>query len=211
MHIEQYVGSELERVHGWCDKDKAELLYKTILSEKYVLSVEIGVFGGSSLFPQALAFKKAGVGTAFAIDPWMNDVCLEEMVNPENQKWWGSLDLESVYKDFQSKMRSYDVTKHVQVFRMRSSEAVGSFAEKSIDLLHIDGNHSEKLAYEDAVGYLPKVRPGGHIFYDDATWSEESGVCSTKKGLEHLLTQCDVVCTTGKDCVVLRKRQYIKA
>jgi hypothetical protein len=74
-------------------------------------------------------------------------------------------------------------------------------------LLHVDGNHCERLAYEDAVNYLPKVKKNGFIFFDDSNWVESGDKPSTGKAIEYLLKFCDHIDTTGRaSCVILKKR-----
>ena len=56
-----------------------------------------------------------------------------------------------------------------------------------IDLLNIDGNHSEIASCRDVEWYLPMVSHGGVIFLDDADWA------STQKAVAMLSEQCDVI------------------
>ena len=65
----------LPSIHGWCSYEKAEKFVETITDQKPQLCVEIGVFGGSSLIPQALALKPHS-GVIIGIDPWKNDASL---------------------------------------------------------------------------------------------------------------------------------------
>ena len=71
-----------------------------------------------------------------------------------------------------------------------------------IDILHIDGNHSEQASYLDVTKWVPLVRSGGWIFFDDMTWFE-NGVFTTARAVEWLnancykLAECTDVCTWG--------------
>ena len=77
----------LPTIQGWCTIEKAAKLIELIVSNKLETCVEIGVFGGSSLVPQAMAIRYNGGGLVYGIDPWENNSALEEMVHPDHRKW----------------------------------------------------------------------------------------------------------------------------
>jgi predicted O-methyltransferase YrrM len=205
MEISSFLETHLPTIEGWCEKDKALKLYEIIREVKPDLCVEIGVFGGSSLIPQALALKHNNKGTIAGIDPWNNNSAIEEMENLANKNWWGQVDLQGVYDRFLNKLKIYEVEQFCKIIRRKSNQAVSRFDDSSIDVLHIDGNHCEKLAYEDSVMYYPKVKTGGYIFFDDIGWTENSQTISTEKGLNFLMQYCEKICLVGKDCMVLKK------
>src|SRR5207253_2260571 len=78
---------------------------------------------------------------------------------------------------------SYDETTFEEVVRhnrlyyqnfstlLRSSfdQALERFASESIDLLHIDGHHTEGAVRHDLQAWLPKLRPGGILLLHDVT------------------------------------------
>ena len=107
---------------------------------------------------------------------------------------------------FLQNIQNYQLEQFVNVVRKKSSEVVEQFGESTIDILHIDGNHCERLAYEDCVNFLPKVKSGGYVFFDDTTWVEQGNVASTQKGYSYLKEYCDEICIVSKDCAVLQKR-----
>ena len=39
-----------------------------------------------------------------------------------------------------------------------------------VDILHIDGGHAEENALEDVRVYVPLVRKGGYVWFDDSNW-----------------------------------------
>ena len=205
MDINSFLETHLPTIEGWCEKDKALKLYDIIREVKPDLCVEIGVFGGSSFIPQALALKHNNKGTIAGIDPWSNNSAIEEMENFANKNWWGQVDLQGVYDRFLNKLKIYEVEQFCKIIRKKSNQAVSRFDDSSIDVLHIDGNHCEKLAYEDSVMYYPKVKIGGYIFFDDIGWTENSKTISTEKGLNFLMQYCENICLVGKDCMVLKK------
>jgi Methyltransferase domain len=90
------------------------------------------------------------------------------------------------------------------LIRARADAVADEFSVESIGLLHVDGNHSEALSMRDVTLYLPKVAPGGHIFFDDISWTENA-VVTTHRALRYLLEHgCQEVDRTG-DCAILRK------
>lgn len=196
----------LPQMPGWCSKDKADKLIQTIKENNLQLSVEIGVFGGSSFFPQALAMKDKGSGLAIGIDPWTTDSALEDMTNEANKNWWGSLNLETIYNAFMKNIEKYELNKFCNILRNKSENIVNQITDESIDLLHIDGNHCERLAYQDSVLFLPKVKHGGYVFFDDIGWVESGNIASTQKGLTYLKEFCDEIGIVGKDCMILQKK-----
>jgi predicted O-methyltransferase YrrM len=199
----------LPKIPGWCSPAKAALMVKVIREYKPQLCIEIGTFAGSSLIPQALALKLNGSGIIYGIDPWRKEDALEEMIGEEHKAWWGKVDLDDMMAHCQHFIRHLGVGAQVHLLRDKAENVVDQFKDGSVDLLHIDGNHSEALAYRDATLWLPKVRPGGHIFFDDIFWAEgkpgEAPKPTTRKAVMFLLEHCtrlDLI----KDCMLMRKK-----
>lgn len=193
-------------IQGWCSLEKAQALCEAILSAVPELCVEIGVFGGSSLIPQAMALKENGRGIIHGIDPWSVDAALEEMHSPENKEWWGKkVDLEGVYKHCCDNIRHCGVQDYCRLIRQKAEDVVTEFFDESIDILHIDGNHSEALSYKDATLYLPKVKRGGLIFFDDIWWADGQEEATTRKAIVFLQESCVKLRLVGKDCMILQK------
>ena len=192
------------QIHGWCKPEKAAALVETILSRRFTTCVEIGVFGGSSLIPQALALKALGAGKIIGIDPWTTDAVLEDMQNKDHVDWWSKCDLESIYASCCGFVGSTGTTPYVELIRDKAENVYQRFADESIDLLHIDGNHSEALAYKDATLYLPKVKPGGIIFFDDIYWHDGGDEPATRKAIVFLQQHCTKL-NLVHDCMLLQK------
>jgi len=202
--FDEYISKHHTKVDGWCSIDKAKNLNGIIRQNKPELCVEIGVFGGSSLIPQALALQENERGIIVGIDPWTKDAALEEMSNNDNKNWWSSLDYNQIYKKLSDIINQFELNDFVDLIKDKSENVVNNFKNESIDILHIDGNHCETLAYKDSVNYFPKVKLGGYIFFDDINWREEPNVISTKKGLDYLNKYCEQIKIVG-DCIVLKK------
>jgi hypothetical protein len=105
-----------------------------------------------------------GVGTIHGIDPW-NPVASAEGYKGEHVKFWSSLDHEAIFQGFKQalmKLRIQDVCK---IHRCKSDEFdVKSI--NSIDILHVDGTHTDQ-ATRDVVRYASNVRVGGFVILDD--------------------------------------------
>jgi predicted O-methyltransferase YrrM len=193
----------LPTIHGWCSPEKAKNLMEVILDIKPDLCVEIGVFGGSSLIPQALPLRHNKKGKIYGIDPWTKDAALEEMIEEDHKNWWAALDIEDIYKHCQHNVASLDLDNYCTLVRDKSENVVDMFEDNSIDLLHIDGNHSEALSYKDATLFFPKLKVGGYIFFDDIWWTEKNKV-TTRKAIVYLLERCKKVGLVT-DCMVMIK------
>lgn len=194
----------LPTVDGWCTPDKAKHLVDAILERKPQLCVEIGVFGGSSLLPQAMALQSLGGGVIHGIDPWSTEAALEEMLGQENKDWWQKVDLEKIYQNCLKHVAKLKLDRHVNLIRAKAADVVGQFEDETVDILHIDGNHSEALSYQDATLYLPKVKRGGLIFFDDIWWADGTTSVTTRKAIMFLLQSCTRLGLVG-DCMMLQK------
>lgn len=187
---------------GWCPAEKAKHIMNIIYSYPSEVCVELGVFGGSSFYPlvAALAYKQQGI--AYAIDPWENQSCMEG--HEQDEKWiedhknyWEKIDLNKIMNKFIENMHKNGLEEKYAIMRMSSQQALAYFDDESIDFLHIDGNHSETASVFDVTHWLPKVKKGGVICFDDAWWD------STKKAVRLLLQECDIMKETNP------KWQYI--
>lgn len=172
-------------IAGWCNKEKARRMMDLIYEVKPNLCVEVGVFGGSSIYPTASALKFLDQGLVCAIDPWKNSNCLEGYaVDDPNYQWWSQVNLEQILQGFTRMLNRFKLKPYCHVMRMTGLKALDEFADESIDILHIDGNHTSDSALSDAEMYLPKVKKGGYIWFDDVNWG------STNKACEFLKERC---------------------
>ncbi len=189
-------------IQGWCSTEKALKLMDLIHDTQPEVCVEIGVFGGSSIYPMASALKFQKHGVIYAIDSWVKEDCIDgyESTDP-NYTWWVSLDYEKIYQDFLHMLEDFRLLKYCNVLRMNSMSAVQYFSDESIDILHIDGNHSEQSALQDVLLFFPKVKTGGYIWFDDVNWS------STRKAVLYLSDRCEVIFdrSIGTECFLFQK------
>lgn len=187
---------------GWCSTEKAAKIMNLVHKTEAQICVEIGVFGGASIYPFASALKFAKQGVIYAIDPWKVEDCLVGYdVEDPNYQWWSKLDLEGVYRYFLEMLSSYQLKDYCNVLRMKSEEALDTFADASIDILHIDGNHTEGVSLRDVLMYFCKVKKGGYIYFDDANWP------STASAVAYLHEHCEWIPedSIGNECLLFKK------
>lgn len=197
--IRTYISHILPNTEGWCTQAKAESLARHVLSHKPAVCVEIGVFAGRSLFAIALALRHNQNGHVLGIDPWSPKASVEGFQHdPPNREWWTKCDHSYIYGEFMRVLHDLKLESWVDTLTCTSEQALAiltiiqrRYAPKFIDLLHIDGNHSEKQALFDVEHYVPLVMPGGTVFFDDCDWT-------TTKLAQNLLNQlCDQVEMVG--------------
>lgn len=160
------ITEELPSITGWCSLEKAIALASAVVALRPTVVCELGIWGGKSAIPLALALQSLGDGKLIAVDPWKPSASVEGM-EPVNAEWWGRADHEAVYQHFVGHVQRLKLS-HLVHIRRDHSDAVTP--EEQIGLLHLDGNHGPQ-ALRDAKRFGPKVRLGGLLFADDLTWS----------------------------------------
>lgn len=164
--------SELVKLHGWCLPDKMQRLYDLVILSDAKTTVELGVFGGRSLFPMAMAHKDKGTGYARGFDSYSHEDCVEGSNDPENNSWWKSLDLDSIYKETLEWMNNNGLEPWCRIERMNTKDAHKHFENNSIDILHQDSNHSSEVILEELKLWIAKLKVDGYWINDDANWKE---------------------------------------
>jgi hypothetical protein len=117
--------------------------------------VELGTHMGESYFAFCQAIADNGVHCqAFAVDTWGGDVHT------------GAYD-DQVFNEVDSYNREL-YSSFSRLLRMRFDQALKKFDDGSIDLLHIDGEHTYEAVERDFRRWWPKVKPGGVVIMHDA-------------------------------------------
>lgn len=161
----------------WCTLEKAEALACLIVALRPRRIVEIGIWRGGSFVPMVMALRhahaSAGSCMAIAIDPWdpRASVAGEE---PANAQWWGDTvgvrGHEDAYDAFVARLEREGLSAFVEIIRKPSDEAR---PPSRIDLLHVDGNHTDQ-AIRDVERFAPEIVRGGVLVLDDMDWSSGS-------------------------------------
>jgi len=199
--LTDFILSSLPSIEGWCSREKAINFVDLVLEVKPEICVEIGVFGGSSLFPVASTLKFLEQGFIIAIDPWdktENQRHLTEFEDRGHVLWWSKINFEEIHASYKRMLKIYQLEDYCVTLRMTSEKAVPWIW--NIDILYIDGAHSEEAIKKDVVLYLPKVREGGYIWLNDTLWEQ------SQPAIELLLQECNVVkLIDNGNCILFQK------
>lgn len=160
---------------GGCTLGKACVLASLIREYNLTTTVDIGVYRGRSLFPQALAHKRYASGVAYGVDPWSASEAREYDNLPlkrEIDRWAEETDFETVYQSVRALSNALGYKNHCVLLRKTSADAIAYFRERDVlfSLVHIDGNHDTEKVSQDVELYLPRVEKGGFVIMDDVTW-----------------------------------------
>lgn len=158
-------------LEGWLSDEKYNKLYDLIINSHPTNLVEIGVFGGKSFFTQAFALKENGHGKIIGIDPWNVENNIEYVNNPEVINWWSKIDYNLLYTSCQRFINTHNLEQYAELKKVTSHDYI-THINFDIDILHIDGNHEEESSCRDVELYLPKIKSGGYVWFDDATWHQ---------------------------------------
>jgi hypothetical protein len=164
--------ADVEHVPGWCSAVRADLMMDLVVEHGLRTCVDVGAFGGASCLPVAEALRYCGAGEVHAVDAWRRDIAVEGW-NPEtpDYRWWSALDFDRLHDDFEVLLHRRGLAGWCRIVRMHSIEAAARFADASIDFIHMDGSHHDEGALADARAFLPKLRDGGLLLFNDAHWT----------------------------------------
>jgi len=183
--------------HGWCTPEKALAMAALIAKQMPSVCVEIGVYSGRSLVPQAMVLNALSNGVIYGIDPWKKSHAAEGNCSEADKAWWNSLDLHVIHNYCMDRIWEHALDANCVVIRAASHHCADLF--QSIDILHIDGCHSEESSCRDVNLYMPRVRSGGHIWIDDIDWT------TTAKAQAMIAARSDKIDQVGT-CALYRKK-----
>ncbi|HSX12960.1 MAG TPA: class I SAM-dependent methyltransferase [Chlamydiales bacterium] len=200
--LKDQVCNILPSLEGWCSKEKALNFIDLVLEVKPNVCVEIGVFGGASLFPVASALKFLGKGIVVGIDPWERSECIKHyhpIKERDDYIWWSCLDFNNIYDSYCMMLRR-NALGDFCISIKSTSERAASFL-KDIDILYIDGNANEQVTVQDVTLYLPRVLSGGYIWINNAHWPQR------EKAIYLLGESCDFVKSIDNgSCLLFKKK-----
>ena len=151
---------------GWTTPEFAELLVATVFSLRPKVCLEVGVWGGRSLIPVAMALKALDYGMIIGVDPWSAAESVKGQTGA-NREWWDNQAMhDQVRSRFDHALTMFQLHPYVVIERKPSGDVNPPV---SIDFLNIDGNHGE-TATHDVVKFAKRVSPGGMCYLDDIDW-----------------------------------------
>lgn len=173
--LKNHVWNVISKLDGWCDQGRANMLIDLVLNHRPKVCVEIGVFGGRSLIAMGFALQHLGHGGYITgIDPWSVEAAIEGE-SEKNVEWWSqSVDLEKIYANFAQNIINLKLTYHCRWIRAKAEEVAAIYPENSINLLSLDGNHSELASTREVQMWLPRIAPQGVIVIDDTDWTTQA-------------------------------------
>jgi hypothetical protein len=164
---------------GGCSLSKAYMLAWLIGRYGLKETVDIGVYRGRSLFPQALAHRRFTEGVVYGVDPWSAAEAREKDISLQDEKdeeainrFIDQVDWQTVYYEVESMKNDSHYEKHCVLLRKTSADAVAYFQDNGIsfDMVHVDGNHDTEKVIEDVRLYLPHLRDNGFLILDDVSF-----------------------------------------
>jgi|ERR1700722_540616 len=202
--LKERVCQALPEMHGWCSREKALNFIDLVLLVKPKLCVEIGTYGGASLFPVASTLKFLGKGVIIGIDPWDKIECIkwfDPVEEAADLHWWGNVNFNYILMSHLSMIKRHGLIDYCITLKTTSEKAAVEISPDSVDILYIDGNHSEAVSTQDVILYLPKVHSGGFIWFNDSLWERRQQAVSL------LVESCDVVkLIDNGNCILFKKR-----
>ena len=134
--------------------------YNLIKNLEPELVVELGTWKGTSFYSFCQAAKDQKLKTKLvAIDTWQGD---------SQSGTYG----DHVFDEFKKLLSTYYGPVQASFMRQTFNEAVSSFADNSIDILHIDGFHTYKAVSNDFNTWKGKVKENGIILFHDISVKE---------------------------------------
>lgn len=147
---------------GWFLGEEA-VAYRRLASQiQDGVIVELGVWKGKSM-SEILDIAAANRCQVFAVDLWYH--------HPDGGLYAGpnALDIRGV---FEQNLALLGHTDRVRLIQEDTATAAAHFADGSVDLLFVDGDHSHAGVVRDLRAWLPKLKPDGILFGHDYSWFE---------------------------------------
>lgn len=199
--IREAIHSYVIRMEGWTEPERCCEIAACILEIKAQVCVDIGMYAGRSSVAMGFAARQLITSRVYAIDAWNPDIAVDNDDRKEGVDWWqSSVPLEEIHRQAVRAIWDHHLEQWVIILRTKSEYCYQLFPD--IDLINIDGGHSELTSCRDVELYLPRVRTGGYVLFDDCGWP------TTQKAIGMIEKECDLVNTfNGKsEARTYRKR-----
>jgi predicted O-methyltransferase YrrM len=184
-------------ISGWASPEKMLDMYRLVRFARPSIVIEIGTYAGRSFLPQVLGLKHNDHGVAWAVDPW--EPGPTQYGTPVvGQEFWVNVDFASRRAELEKNLQDSQLLPWARVLKSHSIDAAPRWGLESVDILHIDGNHTEEISSADVETYLPKLKPGGFLWLDDSHWP------SLAKARRIVESRCEFVHDYGY-CLLMKK------
>jgi len=135
-------------IAGWMSETDLQFLYEEASKvPEFGIIVELGSWLGRSTAAIIMGAKTRNI---FSVDTWQG--CESEPFPEEKRKYFMEL--------FKQDMKIFAGFVPI-IFDTTTDRAARCFADRSIDFLFLDGDHSEPQVYWDLVNWLPKMKDNG--------------------------------------------------
>lgn len=187
-HIQRAIHEYIPHMEGWTSPERGCEMAAAIIEIKARVCVDIGVFAGRSTIAMGFAARDLGNCMVYGIDPWSPAAAYAGDDVEVSAQWWKEKsNLEAIHQQAMKAVWDHNIEPWLVIIRARSEYVHQLFSK--IDVLNIDGAHGEKSSCQDVINYMPKLRAGGYLFFDDADWG------STQKALTLIEKECELVNT----------------
>lgn len=190
-HIGKAIWEYIPNQDGWTTPERGCEMAEHILETKAKVCVDIGVFAARSTIAMGFAARELIDSHVYGVDAWKIDSAVEGDNVEENAKWWKErANLEQMHWQAVHMIWAHRLDQWVTLIRNNSQYVHQLFPV--IDFLNIDGCHTEIASCRDVELYLPRVKSGAYVMFDDSDWG------STQKALSMIEEQCELVSDNGK-------------
>lgn len=171
-------------IAGMCSEEKVLALIAALRHAPEGDIVEIGSWWGRSAAALVWLTNRFALGSMLCVDPWAKETMHHGAGAGIVDKASDALDTDEALRIFEINLAplacgrlNYVRDRSVAVGRRFGpgieveTEVFGRTRYSgAIAVLHIDGNHAYENVAEDAAVWIPHVKPGGFIIFDDYVW-----------------------------------------
>lgn len=200
-HIKKAIETYVPALDGgdWAALERRCEVAEIVYDAKPKVVVEIGTFGGAGALPIAFALRENNNGgKLFCVDPWRVEYAIEGEWDANADWYKNKIDIHDIHKKAMQALWSHNVDDWLVVIRAASQHCFKLFPR--IDVLIIDGCHSEVASFRDARLYVPNVVKGGWVLLDDTDWIVKEGdktIQSTAKAMQFIEQSCNLIKQSG--------------
>jgi len=188
-----YFAPRFLETSGWIEL--VPLAFWMVQAHRPRTLVELGSHRGISYFAFCQAVQALGLQTrCHAIDTWEGD---------SQAGFYG----DAIYDDVRARNEA-EYSSFSTLLRMTFDDALSSFEDGSVDLLHIDGLHTLEAVSHDFETWLPKLSDRGLVlFHDTNVRSDDFGVHTLFASLRERYPSCEFLHGNGLGVIAVGSKQ----